>query len=272
LIGYPSPEREWDLDKKFAAIKSAGFDTVVHPPFTGLRDLLDKHRLRVIGYLASGNASEFEQLLEANKHCGATHINVHLGTGKCRTTDAVGLAIVLMQKAQALELAVSIEFHRDTCTQTLEKTLALAKAYHVATGEVLPLTWDFSHIAVVKSRGPAELIELLPKVSSLIQRAQQFHFRPFNAHHCQVPVTDGAGNLSPETQEWLPFAESVLKCWLEGNRETTREVFVCPEMGPLTSGYNVSSLPNSWEDAQCMRLEVQKMWNNLLPNRSTPHL
>src|SRR5437016_9670469 len=36
----------------------------------------------------------------------------------------------------------------------------------------------------------------------LIQRAQQFHFRPFNGHHAQVPVTDGSENLTQELRDW----------------------------------------------------------------------
>jgi len=71
----------------------------------------------------------------------------------------------------------------------------------------------------------------------LIQHAQQFHFRPFNGHHVQVPITDDHGNLTPEVRDWLPFAEALLKCWLEGNRHTNREIFICPELGPVAGGY-----------------------------------
>ena len=65
-------------------------------------------------------------------------------------------------------------------------------------------------------------------------------------------------------KEWLPFAEAVLKCWLEGNRGTSREIFVCPEMGPVTGGYNLTTLPNSWEDAKILRVEIDRIWKSLL--------
>lgn len=127
------------------------------------------------------------------------------------------------------------------CTETPEKAYALADAYQKITDELRPITWDFSHFAVVKHLTPANFIEKLLIRPDLIQRAQQFHFRPFNGHHCQIPVTDGKGNLTQELKDWLPFAEAVLKCWLEGNRGTNREIFVCPEMGPVLGGYNLST-------------------------------
>jgi hypothetical protein len=55
----------------------------------------------------------------------------------------------------------------------------------------------------------------------------------------------------------------VLKCWLDGNRETGREIFICPELGPVTGGYNLSTLPNSWEDAKVVRGEIDKLWKRV---------
>jgi hypothetical protein len=156
-----------------------------------------------------------------------------------------------------------VEVHRDTCTETPEKTYALADAYQKATGELLPISWDFSHISVVKHLRPDNFIERMIVRPDLIQRAQQFHFRPFNGHHCQVPVTDGQGNLTQEVKDWFPFAEAVLECWLAGNRDNGREIFVCPEMGPIAGGYNLSTLPNSWEDAKILRGEIEKLWTKL---------
>ena len=78
-----------------------------------------------------------------------------------------------------------------------------------------------------------------------------------------MPVTDGKGNLTQEIKDYLPFVEAVLKCWLDGNKNTDREIFACPEMGPVPGGYNFSTLPNSWEDAQVLRGEIDKIWKKL---------
>jgi hypothetical protein len=129
---------------------------------------------------------------------------------------------------------------------------------------LLPTSWDFSHFAVVKHLVPANFVGRLLVRPDLIQNAQQFHFRPFNGHHAQVPITDGTGALTREVTDWLRFAEAVFRCWLEGNRDNGREIFVCPELGPVEGGYALSTFPNSWEDAKVLRLEIDKLWTNIV--------
>jgi hypothetical protein len=87
--------------------------------------------------------------------------------------------------------------------------------------------------------------------------------RPFNGHHCQIPVTDGRGNLTPELKEYLVFVEAVLTCWLSHKDNADRQIFAVPEMGPVFGGYNISTLPNSWEDAQILRIEIDRIWKKL---------
>jgi hypothetical protein len=62
--------------------------------------------------------------------------------------------------------------HRGTCTETPEKTYALADAYQRQTGELLPLSWDFSHFAVVKHLVPENIVKRLLVRPDLIQRAR----------------------------------------------------------------------------------------------------
>jgi len=264
LVQFPSEVDEWSLDRKFSAIKSAGFDGVAHPPCVSLSDLCSRHGFFLVGFISSSNAAEFQELLRANQDCGAHHVNVHLGTGEMPLSQTADLALALMGQGKRLNVKVSIETHRGTCTETPERIYALADAYQKTTGELLPLTWDFSHLAVVKHLSPENFIERLIVRPDLIQSAHQFHLRPFNGHHCQVPVTDGKGNLTREVRDWLPFAKAVLKCWLEGNRGKDREILVCPEMGPVPGGYNLSALPNGWEDAKVLRVEIEKIWRSLI--------
>jgi sugar phosphate isomerase/epimerase len=262
LTHYPLKGKEWTLDEKVAAAKKAGFAGVASGANAGLPPVLQKHGLLVTGYISSGRAAEFPALIKANKDMGAQHINVQLADDDTPTAEALGLTVLLLQEGKKQGVEPAIEVHRDTCTETPEKTYALADAYQKVTGELLPMTWDFSHLAVVKHLAPSNYIERLITRPDLIQRAQQFHFRPFNGHHCQVPVTDGKGNLTPEVQDWLPFAEAVLKCWLDGRGNNDRDIFVCPEMGPVP-GYNLSTLPNSWEDTTVLRVEIENIWKKL---------
>ena len=263
LVQHPSKEHEWSLARKLRAIKDAGFDGVC---WAGSRELFEGTKtlgLIFIGGMSSGKAAEFPRLLQELKDTGAHHVNVQLADEDTLTPEALGLAVSLMQEGRRLGLEPAVEVHRDTCTETPEKTYALADAYRKATGELLPISWDFSHISVVKHLRPDNFIERMILRPDLIQRAQQFHFRPFNGHHCQIPVTDGKGNLTQEVKDWFPFAEAVLKCWLAGNRDNGREIFVCPEMGPVSGGYNLTTLPDSWEDAKVLRGEIEKLWQRL---------
>ena len=263
LMQHPTRESEWTLDEKLAAIKAAGFDGVCWAPSPELHQGAFDHGLIFVGGMASGNSADFPQILADLKRYGAHHVNVQLAADHILTPEALALTLALFEQAHALGLEPAIESHRGTCTETPEKHYALADAYHAATGQLLPISWDFSHFAVVKHLVPSNFVERLLIRPDLIQRAQQFHFRPFNGHHAQVPITNAKGDLTQEVHDWLPFAEALLTCWLDGNRNTTREIFICPELGPVEGGYALSTFPNSWEDAKVLRVVIENLWNKL---------
>ena len=263
LVQHPSKEAEWSLEQKLRAIKKAGFDGICWAGSPELREGMNRHGLIFVGGMSSGKAADFPRLLLEQKDAGARHVNVQLADEDTLTPEALDLALSLMQEGRKLGLEPAVEVHRDTCTETPEKTYALADAYQKTTGELLPISWDFSHISVAKHLRPDNFVERMIVRPDLIQRAQQFHFRPFNGHHAQVPVTDGQGNLTREAKDWLPFAEAVLRSWLEGNRDSGREIFICPEMGPVEGGYALSTFPNSWEDAKVLRAEIDKLWKKV---------
>ncbi len=258
FLGHP--QNQWPLDQKLSAIKAAGFDGVCWAGSPELRDGCRRHGLIFVGGLVSGRAADFPRLLQEQKDCGAVHVNVQLGADTVLTPEALELALALNREGKRLGVIPGIETHRGTCTETPEKLYALCDAYQAATGELLPLSIDLSHLAVVKHLVPDAFAARLLVRRELIQRAQQFHLRPFNGHHAQVPITDGLGNLTPEVMDWLPFAGALLQCWLDGNRGTGREIFICPELGPIEGGYALSTFPNSWEDAKVLRQEIARLW------------
>ena len=253
-------EHPWSLDEKLSAMKEAGFDGVCWAGSPELHAGCEKHGLIFVGGMAAGNAPDFPRLLQEQKNCGAIHVNVQLAADEVLTPEALELALELNREGKHIGVVPGIETHRGTCTETPEKHYALCDAYQKATGELLPLSIDFSHFAVVKHLVPENFAKRLLVRPDLIQCAQQFHFRPFNGHHVQIPITDGCGNFTREFNEWLPFAEALLKCWLDGNRHTAREIFICPELGPVVGGYCLSTFPNSWEDAKILRGEIEKLW------------
>lgn len=263
-MGHPSKAEEWSLDEKLCAIKASGFDGVCWAGSPELRDGCRKHGLIFVGGMASGNAADFPRLLQEQKDCGAVHVNVQLAADDTPADKALELVLTLTREAKRIGVILGIETHRGTCTETPEKHYALCDAFQKATGELLPLSIDFSHFAVVKHLVPENFAKRLLVRPDLIQHAQQFHFRPFNGHHVQVPITDGHGKLTQEVKDWLPFAEALLNCWLKANRNSAREIFICPELGPVEGGYCLSTFPNSWEEAKVLRVEIEALWRNAL--------
>ena len=171
-----------------------------------------------------------------------------------------------MATAAELEMDVSIEVHRDTCTETPEKTYALAESFEKAEKRPLKMTWDFSHPAVIKHLNPPYWDRLAER-PDLIQLANQLHFRPFNGQHAQVPALDTKGNLTPEFLDWLEFAERVLGCWLAA-AEPGRELFICPEQ--IAGAYYLSVFGDRWQDTQAVKREIDKAWKRQLRKWKPP--
>jgi len=259
---YPSAQKPWPLEKQLTEIKAAGFDGFTTLLNAGHAKLASALGLKAIGYFASSKPGDFKKLIQQNKDGGALRINVQLADDDTPVEKAIALAIRVVEEGDKLDTPCDIEVHRDTCTETPEKTYAIAAGFKKATGRLLPMTWDFSHLSVVKHLAPPYWQRLLVE-PKLVQAARQFHFRPFNGHHCQIPVTDGTGKFSHELEQWLPFLDKTLETWLAGKQDN-QDVYVCPEMGPVPGGYNFVQLPNSWEEAIVLRGIIAKAWKKAL--------
>ena len=261
MTDYPSAVSPWSLEEQLDAIKSAGFDGFTTQLGPNHAREAQKRELSVVGYFATGDETQFSDLLKSQKDAGARHINVQLADHDTTPEKALRLTLRLMEEADRIgQIEPAVEVHRDTCTETPEKTYALADGYFQKTGKLLPMTWDFSHLSVVKHLSPENYIDRLLFRPDLIRRSVQFHFRPFNGHHCQVPVTRGDGSLSKELTEWLPFVRATIDTWLGTDKGEDRTMIAVPEMGPVKGGYNFEQLPNSWEEAVRLRLMLDQIW------------
>jgi len=260
LTGYGGKKGEWSVAKKVRRIKRAGFDGFMGrtPPVTP--KLVEKAGIQFVGIADMAWVKDIRPRLQLLKDAHVRCVNVQMLDHDTPTFKAVALARRVMATADAMGMDVSIEVHRDTCTETPEKAYALAEGFEKAEKRPLKMTWDFSHPAIVKNLG-APFWDRLAERPDLIQHANQFHFRPFNGHHAQIPALGWNGKLTPEFGDWLEFAERVLACWLEA-AEPGREVFVCPEQG--APGYDLSVFPDRWKDVRAIRKEVDRVWQRQL--------
>lgn len=262
LMHYPggSADGEWSMDRKIAAVKEAGFDGFQWAALPGLGDSAEKHGLAFIGG-CQADATNFSRTLQDFAPLNPVRINVQLGNHTIEPDEAVGLWIAMEKEAADLGLVLDLETHRGTCTETPEKTWKIAELYAQRTGELLRLNFDFSHFAVVKHLYPPYAARLLDR-PDLLRASSQIHLRPFNGHHCEIPVTDGHGNITGWAASWLEFVKDVLACWSEG-KSPNDTLWACPELGAMTSGYWISPFPDPWKDALVAKRCISEIWDTM---------
>lgn len=263
LEGYPRPKREWTLARKIQAVADAGFAGITANSLPKFGRLLENYRLRYVGFFAAKKPGDFDAAIREQKAVGAESINVQIGTGVTTAREALSMACALVRAASSQGVRVAFEVHRNTATETPEKLRELSDGFEREMGKRLPLTWDHSHPGVVKHVKPFLFSDVLLADREAVQAAWLFHCRPFNGQHAQVPVFDARHRLTPEFRDWLRFVEDLFRCWLEGPRPGN-EMCVCPEIGPVgVHGYNLSTMPPSWEQAVVCRRELVAVWRRL---------
>jgi hypothetical protein len=261
LTEYPSAKRPWSPARQVREIVEAGFEGVQARHGHPILPLARAAGLEIVGGCDFGSVAEVEPRLRALREDGAVHVNCQVADHDTPTSGALPIVRRIISAGDRLGMKPAIEVHRDTCTETPEKAFALADAYRRATGRPLRMNFDHSHPAIVKHLAPPYWARLGERLD-LLRMGELIHLRPFNGHHCQIPVTDGRGRLSPEFQAWLPFCESAFAAWLAGGRGRT--LLAVPELGPRAGGYCLSAFPDVWEDKLVAAREIRKAWGRAL--------
>lgn len=254
----------WSLDRKLGAVKAAGFDAFACRAYKtpGLADGLKKHGLRFAGAFDAASPDQAKERIREGLAIDNGPMNCQLGDHDTPVEQAIKMTIGLMEAAEELGADVHLEMHRDTCTETPEKTYAIAEGVREARGRYPKINFDFSHPACVKHLGAPNYIPRLFENVPLFQLSTLWHMRPFNGHHCQVPVTDGRGNFTPEYEDIRPFIRQAFEHWLDGPRPGNG-LWVVPELGPK-GGYGLSCFPDSWSDAIVLGNDIRKIWHELV--------
>lgn len=262
LLHEADPRTGEGLRRHLSLIKEAGFGAYSAPvDIPDLKQLLDEHGLLFGGAFDAGSKDAFSGKIAACMAVGNGPINCQLADHDTPVERAIELTLALMEEAQRQKAEVHLEVHRDTCTETPEKAYAIMEGYKAVKGTYPRVNFDFSHPAIVKHLHPGNYIERLFENVPAFQQSTLWHIRPFNGHHCQIPITDGKGGFSPEYKDCRPFIRQALTHWLNGPRPGNR-FWVMPEQG--TGGYHLSCCPNVWEDTVALGKDIQAMWAELL--------
>ena len=261
LLDEADPATEAGLRTHLSSVKEAGFHGYSWFANTPkLKELLQEYELRFGGAFDAGKIDQFAPAISEIMAIDNGPINCQLADDDTPVEEAIELTLALMAEAKRQNAPVHLEVHRDTCTETPEKTLAIIEGYRAVTGEDPLMNFDFSHPAVIKHLLAENYIErlLTPEIIPIFQKSTLWHIRPFNGQHCQIPITDGQGNFSPEYLACRPFIQEAIRLWLQGPRPTN-ELWIVPEVG-TTVEYKLSCFPNIWNDTVALGKDIQKIW------------
>lgn len=262
---HPSATREWSVKQKIKAAKKAGFAGFSAGSDPSIAKACAKHGLELIGMTDIASADEVAAKLGYFEGAGATHVNIQLCDHDTPIPKAVTIARKSILFGESIKLKPAIEWHRDTCTETPEKGLALASQYEKRYGEKLRVNFDYSHPAVIKQLQPDHYWKRLSEYRiDLLQSSELIHLRTFTGSHCQTPVTNGRGKLDTDFISWRDnFVRPLLATWLE-NAQPGQTLWAVVELGPKGSGYALDCFPNVWKDAIVARQEIENVWHSLL--------
>ncbi len=265
LTNYPSQEKEWSMDRKVQAAKEAGFAGFSAGAQPDIAEACAKHGLQLVGGVDVATVDEAGPKLASFKEAGAKHINVQLCDHDTAIPKAVTVARAVMKAGAELKLKPAIEWHRDTCTETPEKGLALAEQYEKRYKQKLRTNFDHSHPAIIKQLRPANFWERIAEYRpDLLKASELIHFRTFTGSHCQTPITNGRGKLDPDFESWRDnFLKHMLYHWIRGQRGAS-ELWAVVELGPKGSGYALDCFPDVWKDAIVARAEIEKVFKAAL--------
>ena len=255
---YPTQETEWSWGEKFQAMRDAGFDGLMSTP---LPELNDRGNLDFWAITSLGVGDDPRPFYEEATALGAAGATVQPCDVDTPLADCVEVVRNIQQIAREFDLHTGIECHRDTFTETPERTWDMCDAYKEAEHQVLPLCFDHSHFAVVRHLSPPYWSYLKGR-EDLLAHARQFHMRPFNGHHCQIPATFDGKHRTPEYLDWLEFARELfgfMRVRGEG------EIFVVPELGNANPSYGLSCFPDVWKDACITGGDLRAAWDEARP-------
>lgn len=265
LTGHPRPSAEWTPARKIAAVAEAGFTSVTGGLDEAAIATARAAGLRPVGWFWALKGKTIREQTRFFSRFGVKHVTVFLGTHDMPPAKALKLAVELQKRADDCGIYCAPETHRDTATETPEKTSFILEGYRAATGREMPVTWDFSHHALVKHLRPEQWNErLLKPFADNIVAAELFHFRPFNGHHAQIPARV-AGRKTPEMRAFLEFVTAVMRLWRSHPANAGRTMLACPEVGPVADGYGLSHDPPPWPQAVMLARDLAACWKAANP-------
>jgi hypothetical protein len=257
------PERS-DAES-FAMIAEAGFDGVcLDPSVTEIPTNLDRRALfedRKLGCMVNAfpyTPDDMQPLLDFAVSMNACKVNVISGVMPLRPEDAVDTVRRWIGEAEAVNMPLLFETHRDGLLNDLYFTLQL-----MTLVPEMRLCADLSHFVVDR-----ELRAPVPErdqqfISAVLERSDCFQGRIASREQVQVQIN------FPQHQIWVEIFKG---WWKEGMRqwrarsdEDATLVFLC-ELGPppyAITDANQNELSDRWQESLQIRDWAREIWAEL---------
>ena len=261
-----SPDRpERSMDENFRMVAEAGFDGMCLDPgadeideMRPLAKYFDEHSLGCMINAFPYTPDDMRPLLRMAREFDACQVNVISGVMPIKPEDAVPVVRRWMEEAQAADMPLLFETHRDGLLNDLYFTLQLM--------ELVPdmrLCADLSHFVVDREMRTPITERDRQFVSSVLDRSDCFQGRVANREQVQIQID------FPQHQEWV----SIFKSWWQEGMQGWRQrkdddaelVFLC-ELGPppyAITDANQQELSNRWDESLQIREWAMNMWADL---------
>lgn len=257
------PERT--PEESFAMVAEAGFDGMCIDPSVAeipeMRALNRLYREFELGCMVNAfpNAEDdMQPLLDFARDFDACMVNVISGVMPIKPEEAVPVVRRWMQEAEAIDMPLLFETHRDGLLNDMYFTLQLM--------DLVPemrLCADLSHFVIDR-----ELRAPVPDrdqnyISSILDRSDCFQGRVASREQVQVAIN------FPQHQQWVEIFKGWwkegMRAWRRRNADDATLVFLC-ELGPppyaITDG-DQRELSDRWAESLQIRDWAREIWTEL---------
>lgn len=256
---------ERSQEENFCMVSAAGYDGMCIDPaahevadFLKLRPLFRAHGLDCMVNAFPAAPADMQVLYRLAKQLDAALVNIIGGVMPIRPEDAVPVVQQWMQEADAEELPVLFETHRDSLLNDLFYTLQVI--------ELVPdmrLCADLSHFVIDREmRAPIGSRDC-GFIGTILDRSDCFQGRVANREQVQIQID------FPQHAEWVSIFRSWwkegMRRWRARNPADATLHFLC-ELGPppyAITDHDGRELSNRWEEALTIRRWVRDIWSEL---------
>ncbi len=257
--------RERSFEESFALIAEAGFDGVCLDPciadlgdYEPTRPLFERFKLDSMFNVFPHTPDELCPLLDAAASYQACQVNVIGEVMPVDYRDAVPVIERWMREAEAVDMPLLIETHRNSTLNDLYYTLQVMESV-----PAMRLCADLSHFVVDREFALPLSKQNQIYIERVLERSDCFQGRVANREQVQVQIDFPQHSLWVE--QFKKWWKQGMRSWRERQADDATLIFLC-ELGPppyaMTDARGIE-LSDRWREALTIKAWVEDIWADL---------